>query len=112
MLVQLTGVGDRAAAKALKGTRLYVPRVRLPPAGEEEYYHADLIGLAVEEVGGRALGTVTSVHNFGAGDVLEVAAAGGIAIMVPFTRAVVPVIDLAGGRIVIDPPPGLLEEEG
>lgn len=112
VLVQLTGVGDRAAAKALKGTRLFVPRERLPPAGEEEYYHADLIGLAVEEVGGRALGTVTSVHNFGGGDVLEVVAAGGTAIMVPFTRAVVPVIDLAGGRIVIDPPPGLLEEEG
>ncbi|MEE8276861.1 MAG: PRC-barrel domain-containing protein, partial [Alphaproteobacteria bacterium] len=66
----------------------------------------------VEEVGGRALGTVTSVQNFGGGDVLEVVAAGGTAIMVPFTRAVVPVIDLAGGRIVIDPPPGLLEEEG
>ncbi len=112
VLVRLTGVDDRAAAKALKGTRLYVPRERLPPAGEEEYYHADLIGLAVEEVGGRALGTVKAVHNFGGGDVMEVVAADGASIMVPFTRAVVPVIDLASGRIVIDPPPGLLEEEG
>jgi 16S rRNA processing protein RimM len=81
----------------------------LPPPEEEEYYHADLIGLTAILTDGTALGTVRAVHDFGAGNTLEIGRAAGQPVMVPFTRAVVPVVDLDAGRLVIDPPPGLLE---
>lgn len=98
------GVADRDGAEALKGTRLYVPRSALPAVeDEDEFYHADLLGLAVETTAGAGLGTVAAVHDFGAGPVIEVAA-GGTGMMLPFTRAVVPVVDLAGGRLVVEPP--------
>ncbi len=109
VLAEIEGIADRGAAEALKGTRLYVPRARLPAPEEEEYYHDDLIGLAVELTDGTALGTVVAVHDFGAGDVIEVGRDGGAAVLVPFTRAVVPVVDIANRRLVIDPPPGLLD---
>ncbi|SDE91896.1 ribosome maturation factor RimM [Rhodospira trueperi] len=115
VLCRLDGVDDRTAAEALKGLRLYVPRDALPPAGEdEEYYHADLIGLRVERQDGTALGTVRAVHDFGAGDVLDVTptAAGGKPLMIPFTRAAVPVVDVAAGRAVVADLPGLLEDAG
>lgn len=109
VLAEIEGVTDRTAAEALKGVALYVPRERLPAPEEEEYYHDDLIGLGVECADGAALGSVIAVHDFGAGDVIEVRRKGAVSLMVPFTRAVVPVVDLAAGRLVIDPPPGLLE---
>jgi len=106
---RLTGVATREEAEALKGTRLYAPRDRLPPLGDDEFYHADLIGLAVVDAGGVALGVVRAVLDHGAGDILEVARPGKPELLLPFTRAVVPTVDIAGRRIVVDPPEGLLE---
>lgn len=103
-LLALEGVADRNAAEALKGVRLYVERDRLPPADEDEVYHADLIGLAAETLGGKSLGRVLAVHNFGAGDLIEVGEDKKRSQLYPFTREVVPELDLEGGRIVIDPP--------
>jgi 16S rRNA processing protein RimM len=101
---QLSGVTDRNAAEALKGLRLYVPRTALPEPQEEEFYHADLIGLAVERADGSPLGHVNAVLDHGAGTSLEIVAEGGRPLIVPFTRAAVPVVDLAAGRLVIEPP--------
>ncbi len=109
VLAEITGVADRSAAVALKGTRLYVPRTRLPAAAAAEYYHGELIGLIAELAHGARLGPVIAVDDFGAGTVLEIAREGGESVLVPFTRAVVPEVDVARGRLVIDPPPGLLE---
>ncbi len=109
VLAEIEGVTDRMAAEALKGVGLYIPRERLPAPEEEEYYYDDLVGLGVEGADGVALGEVIAVHDFGAGDVIEVRRKGAVSVMVPFTSAVVPVVDLAAGRLVIDPPPGLLE---
>ena len=106
LIASLEGVDDRDAAQALKGTRLYVPRSELPDVADEEYYHADLIGLTVERLDGSVLGTVKAVHDFGAGDILEVAAQHGT-VMLPFSREAVPVMDLEGRRLVADPPAGL-----
>jgi len=108
---RIAGIEDRDAAAALKGTRLYVARSALPPPEAEEYYHADLLGLAAVLRDGRPLGRVRAVHDFGAGDSLEIAREGAASVLVPFTRAAVPVVDIAGGRVVIDPPDGLIEEE-
>ncbi|NKB47871.1 MAG: 16S rRNA processing protein RimM [Alphaproteobacteria bacterium] len=99
--VRVAGVTDRDAAEALKGLRLYVPRERLPAPDPEEFYYADLIGLAVQRASGDAVGTVRAVFDFGAGDVLEIVDDAGALIMVPFTRDAVPEIDLEGGRIVV-----------
>ena len=104
VLLALEGVGDREAAEALRGTRLYVPRARLPEPEEDEVYHADLVGLAAETVDGKPLGRVLAVHNYGAGDLIEVGEDRKSAVLYPFTRQVVPELDLAGGRLVIDPP--------
>ena len=106
----LSGVEDRDRAEALRGLRLYLSRAALPPPGDEDYYHADLIGLDAVLVDGGPVGRVRAVHDFGAGDTLEIARPQGQPVMVPFTRAVVPIIDLMAGRLVIDPPPGLLDE--
>ena len=110
IIAELSGVGDRNAAEALKGLQLFVDRDQLPPAEEEEFYHADLIGLRAELVDGQALGTVSALHDFGAGQSLEIATGARETIMVPFTKAAVPIIDVAAGRLVIDPPVGLLEK--
>ena len=103
---RLTGVGTKEAADALKGTTLWVSRDRLPAVGDDEFYHADLIGLEVRDTGGALLGKVSAVHNHGAGDLLEVTGPAGVALL-PFTRAIVPTVDLSAGRIVADPPEGL-----
>ena len=108
---RLTGVATREEAEALKGIRLYVPRDRLPALDEDEFYHADLIGLDVFDPGGAALGRVRAVQNFGAGDMLEIVAPGRPVLMLPFTRAGVPTIDLKAGRIVADPPEEVGEPE-
>jgi 16S rRNA processing protein RimM len=100
---RLSGVRTKDEADALRGTTLWADRARLPRLPDDEFYHADLIGLAVQDTGGAPLGRVAAVHNHGAGDLLEVAGPGG-SLMLPFTRRVVPTVDLAAGRIVADPP--------
>jgi 16S rRNA processing protein RimM len=107
---RLSGVADRDAAEALRGVRLYADRDRLPPAGDDEFYHADLIGLEVRDTGGALIGAVRAVHDHGAGDLLEVARPGAESLLLPFTRAAVPTVDLAARRIVVDPPAGLLDD--
>ena len=88
---EFEGVADRNAAEALRGTELYVPRQRLPRPDDDEYYHVDLIGLAARTVAGEPLGHVRAVNDYGAGDILEIAGEGGT-VLVPFTRAIVPVL--------------------
>jgi 16S rRNA processing protein RimM len=104
VIARVAGIADRDAALALKGTRLYVDREALPAPGEGEFYCSDLVGLAAERPDGTALGRVTAVLNHGGGDVLEIAAARGRTLLLPFTAACVPVVDVAGGRLVVDPP--------
>lgn len=111
LIVKVGGVSSRDEAELLKGERLYISRTELPEAGEEEFYHADLIGLTVKTVSGKTLGTVRAVFDFGAGDMLEILPKEGAIIMVPFTKAVVPIVDIEKGRIVIDPPEGLITEK-
>jgi 16S rRNA processing protein RimM len=102
LIARIKGVTTREGAEALNHTKLYIARSRLPEREEEEWYHADLIGLAVVGTDGASIGTVIAVHNFGAGDLIEVKpAAGGPAALVPFTRDAVPAIDVEGGRIVV-----------
>lgn len=103
---RLGGVKSREEAEALKGARLYADRDKLPSLPDDEFYHADLIGLEVYDSGGQLLGTVRGVMNHGASDILEVHRPGARqALLLPFTHAVVPTVDLAAGRIVADPPP-------
>jgi len=111
LVVSLKGILSRNEAEALTGLELFIPRERLPKADEDEFYHADLIGLDAVGNDGATLGTVIAIQNFGAGDLLEIAPRRGATILVPFTRAAVPEIDIAGKRVVVDPPPGLLDEE-
>jgi len=103
LVARLKGIGDRTAAEALRNLDLFVPRERLPPIEETDtFYHADLIGLAAVTEDGAALGTVAAVHNFGAGDLIEIAlAAGGEPLLLPFTEAIVPKIDLKAKQIVV-----------
>lgn len=110
LVVRFKGIATRNEAEALNGTELFVARERLPEAGADEFYHADLIGLAAVTTAGETLGTVVGVPNYGAGDLLEIAPSRGPSLLVPFTRAVVPEVDLAANRVVIAPPPGLLED--
>jgi 16S rRNA processing protein RimM len=104
LVARFAGVADRNGAERLRNLDLFIPRDRLPPPAADEYYHADLIGLAAQDRDGNPLGTVIAVHNFGAGDLLEVALSRGETLLLPFTAAVAPEIDIAGGRIVIHPP--------
>lgn len=105
LVARVAGVADRAAAEALRGVELYVARERLPPPEEDEFYLADLVGLRAETRAGVLLGHIVALRNFGAGDILEVMpAAGGETQMFPFTKAVVPTVDVTGGRLVIEPP--------
>ncbi len=107
---RLSGVATREEADALRGVRLCADRAALPDPGEDEFYHADLIGLEVFDPGGVSLGRVKAVLNHGASDLLELARpAGQASVLVPFTRAIVPTIDLARGRLIADPPEGLIE---
>ncbi|MBO0751224.1 MAG: 16S rRNA processing protein RimM [Bradyrhizobiaceae bacterium] len=102
LIARLEGVADRTAAERLCNTDLYVPRERLPEPQPGEFYYADLIGLRAEDGGGRTVGTVVAVHNFGAGDILEIAPqSGGETLMHPFSAAAVPSVDIARGRVVV-----------
>ena len=109
-LARIGKVQDRDAAQALAGTRLFVDREALPPAETDEFYQADLIGLRVERADGTKLGKVAALHNFGAGDLLEIETDSGKRPLVPFTRRTVPSVDIAEGRLVLDPPLGLFDE--
>jgi 16S rRNA processing protein RimM len=110
LVVRFKGVVDRTAAEKLCHLDLYVARDRLPPADAGEFYHADLIGLRAVTRDGKEIGTVVAVHDFGAGDILELRPTDERdTVMMPFTDATAPVVDIAGGRIVIDPPQGLFK---
>jgi 16S rRNA processing protein RimM len=113
-VARVKGIDDRGAAEALNGIQLFTARDALPPLEEEEFYHADLIGLRVENGGGEVLGSVVALHNFGAGDILEIApppdAAHKTSAMLAFTRALVPVVDVTGARIVVAIDPFLAEQ--
>jgi 16S rRNA processing protein RimM len=113
VIARLSGVADRDAAEALRGLRLYAPRAALPAPAKDEFYHADLIGLRAMTREGEDLGRIVALRNFGAGDILEIAPkAGGETVLLPFTKAVAPEIDIAGGRIVIAPPRVIEGEAG
>ena len=113
LVARVEGVTDRAGAQALNGVELYVARENLPPPDEEEFYLADLIGLRAETRDGTLIGHVVAVRNFGAGDILEVAPeGGGEASMFPFTRVVVPIVSVAAGLVVIEPPNELTADCG
>jgi 16S rRNA processing protein RimM len=145
VVARIKGVGDRNQAEALKGLMLYVERSALPEAAQDEYYHADLVGLSVELSDGKPMGQVIAVQDFGAGPMLEIRLSGSSqpggqtggqtesqtggqtggkaeskargkmrakaenTLLAPFTRETVPEVDLTGGRLVLDPPPGLLD---
>jgi 16S rRNA processing protein RimM len=106
LVARLRGVDDRDAAEKLRNVRLYVARSRLPKTEDAEtFYHADLVGLVAMTEAGRELGTVTAVQNFGAGDILEIQPAGAApTVLLPFTTVTVPKVDVAQGRIVVNPP--------
>ena len=104
-VARLEGVASREAAEELTNIRLFVPRAVLPALDDDEtFYHADLVGLAAVTPDGAVLGTVKAVLNFGAGDLIEITRDGAESLMLPFTTAVVPKIDLAARRIVVVPP--------
>lgn len=113
VICRLEGVSDRDKAEALRGTELYVDRSALPEVDEDEegYYHADLIGLQAQGADGRVYGRVSAVHNFGAGDLLEIACPdGGPTVLISFIDENVPHVDLEAGFLTLDPPEGTFDE--
>jgi 16S rRNA processing protein RimM len=113
VVARIAGIEDRTAAEQLKGTRLYLERRRLPAIGEEEFYHVDLIGLRAVAPDGAPIGEVVAVHNFGAGDILEIKLVGkGGTEMVLFSAAFVPEVDVAGGQITVSLPIASAEDSG
>lgn len=105
---RLSGVSTKEQADALRGVMLYVDRNKLPNLPDDEFYHADLIGLDVLDTGGQSLGTIRAIHNHGAGDLLEIMGTGlKQPLLVPFTREAVPTVDLTARRVIVDLPEGL-----
>jgi 16S rRNA processing protein RimM len=104
LVASFKGIATREDAEKLNGIELYVARDKLPATDEGEYYHADLIGLAAVTLANEPLGRVIAIHNFGAGDIIEIAPSHGATMLLPFTNAVVPTVDIAGGRVVIELP--------
>ena len=104
LVATLKGVTTRNEAERLNGIELYIAREKLPATEADEYYHADLIGLRAVTGTNEPLGEVVAIHNFGAGDIIEIAPPTGATIMLPFSNAVVPTVDLAAGRVVIELP--------
>ncbi|MCP3461952.1 MULTISPECIES: ribosome maturation factor RimM [unclassified Bradyrhizobium] len=104
LVATFKGVTTRDDAERLNGIELYVAREKLPATDEHEYYHTDLIGLAAVTAAGDVLGRVLAIHNFGAGDIIEIAPPKGTTLLLPFSNAVVPEVDLNGGRVVIELP--------
>jgi 16S rRNA processing protein RimM len=111
LVATFKGIATRNDAEKLNGIELYVPRAKLPATDDDEYYHADLIGLAAVNTADEPLGCVIAIHNFGAGDIIEIAPAKGATMLLPFTNAVVPTVDIAGGRVVIELPQEIEGEE-
>lgn len=108
-VARIAEVETKEQADALKGTQLFARRDQLPSLPDDEYYYSDLTGLSVFDTGGAELGRVKSVQNHGAGDLLEVQLPESSAtVLIPFTQAIVPTVDLGQGRIVADPPEGLI----
>ena len=101
LIAELSGVDNRSAAEEIKGLELYVSREKLPELEEEEFYYFDLIGLGVENEHGEDIGKVIMMDNYGAGEVMEVMLSDGGALLLPFNREAVPVVDLAAGKIQI-----------
>ena len=110
VLARVQGIEDRTAAEALRGAELFVPRSALPEPGPDEFYYSDLEGMEALRTDGSHFGVVHSVGNFGAGDLIEVMADDGRRISLPFTREVVPRIDLERRRLVVQPPDELVAE--
>ena len=104
LVATLKGIASRDEAERLNGVELYIARDKLPATDADEYYHADLIGLAAVTSADEPLGRVIAIHNFGAGDIIEIAPPDGTTMLLPFTNAVVPTVDLAGGHVVIELP--------
>jgi 16S rRNA processing protein RimM len=104
LVATFKGIATRNDAEKLNGIELYVPREKLPDIDDDEYYHADLIGLSAVTAANEPLGRVVGIHNFGAGDIIEIAPPKGATLLLPFTNAVVPAVDIAGGRVVIELP--------
>jgi 16S rRNA processing protein RimM len=105
LVARLRGIDDRDAAERLTNINLFVPRERLPATEDDDtFYYADLVGLAAVGADGTDFGTVLAVHDFGAGTLLEIQPKTGAPMLLPFTQAAVPTVDLAGGRVVIAPP--------
>jgi 16S rRNA processing protein RimM len=104
LVATLKGVTTREGAERLNGIELYIARDKLPATDTDEYYHADLIGLAAVNAANEPIGRVIAIHNFGAGDIIEIAPLHGATMLLPFTNAVVPTVDLAKGRVVIELP--------
>ena len=111
LVTTFKGIATRNDAEKLNGIELYVPRENLPDTADGEYYHADLIGLAAVNATGEALGRVIAIHNFGAGDIIEIAPEKGATMLLPFTNAVVPTVDIKDGRVVIELPQEIEGEE-
>ena len=104
LVATLKGIATREDAERLNGLELYIARDRLPATDDDEYYHADLIGLAAVNAAGEPIGRVIAIHNFGAGDIIEIAPPHGATMLLPFTNAVVPTVDIPGGRVMIELP--------
>ena len=111
LVATFKGIATRNDAEKLNGIELYVPREKLPATDDGEYYHADLIGLAAVNAADEPLGRIIAIHNFGAGDIIEIAPSKGATMLLPFTNAVVPTVDIAGGRVVIELPQEIEGEE-
>ncbi|WP_068310819.1 ribosome maturation factor RimM [Polycladidibacter hongkongensis] len=111
VVTKFEGVNTRNEAEALNGVKLYIPRERLPQIEEaDEFYHYDLLGLKAVDAQGEVLGTVVALPNFGAGDLIEIAPKSGAALLLPFTKEVVPEIDLEAGQVTVILPLGFLED--
>jgi 16S rRNA processing protein RimM len=104
LVATFKGVTTREEAERLNGIELYISREKLPATEDDEYYHADLIGLDAVTTLNEPLGRVIAIHNFGAGDIIEIAPPAGATMLLPFSNAVVPTVDIAGGRVVIELP--------
>ncbi|MDB5500834.1 MAG: rRNA processing protein RimM, partial [Tardiphaga sp.] len=104
LVATFKGVASREDAERLNGVELYIPREKLPDTGDGEYYHADLIGLKAVDAAGASIGRVVAIHNFGAGDIIEIAPPEGNTLLLPFTNAVVPTVDLKAGHVVVEMP--------
>lgn len=111
LVATFKGVTTREDAERLNGVELYIPRDRLPATDDGEYYHADLIGLAAVNAADAPLGRVIAIHDFGAGTIIEIAPPEGATMLLPFTDAVVPTVDLANGKVVIELPGEIIGDD-